>query len=74
MKQMEVGVIAPEMGVEPVGEWFQGLLIEGQCSEEVDDTSIMLASCHGAKSHHLSVIQLLDEDSRTLPTCIGDSK
>ena len=73
-KQMEVSVVAPEAGMEPVGEWFQGLVVEGQCSKELDNTSIMLASCHGAKSCHLSVVQLLDEDSRTLPICIGDSK
>ena len=74
MKWMEVSVVAPEAGAEPVGKGLEWSIIEGQCSKEVDDMSIMLASCHGAKSCHLSVIQLLDEDSRTLPICIGDSK
>ena len=64
---MEVGVVTPEAGTEPVGEWLQGLVIKGWCSKELDDMSIMLTSCHGAKSCHLSVVQLLDEDSRTLP-------
>ena len=67
MKWMEVSVVAPETGMEPVGKGFEWSIIEGQCSEEVDDMSIMLASCHGAKSHCSSVIQLLDEDSRTVP-------
>ena len=74
VKWMEVGVITPEAGVEPVGEWFQGLVIKGWCSEEVNDMSIMLTSCHGTKSCHSSIVQLLDEDSRTLPIYIGDSK
>ena len=71
---MEVSVVALEMGAEPVREGSKWLLIKGQCSEEVDDISIMLTSCHGAKSCHLSVIQLFDEDSRTLPIWTGDSK
>ena len=74
LKQMEVGVVTPEVGAEPVREGFEGLVIKGWCSKEVDDMSIMLASCHGAKSCHLSVIQLLDEASRTLPIWTGDSK
>ena len=71
---MEVGIVAPELGTKPVGEGFEGPVIEGQCSEEVDDTSIMLTSCHGTKSCQLSVIQLLDKVSRTLPIWIRDSK
>ena len=74
VKWMEVSVVAPEVGAEPVGKGPKQLIIEGQCSEEVNDMSIMLTSCHGAKSHHSSIVQLLDEDSRTLPICIGDSK
>ena len=74
LKQMEVSVVTPEMGMEPVGKGFKWSIIKGQCSEEANDMSIMLASCHGAKSRHSSIIQLLDEDSRTLPICIKDSK
>ena len=55
-KQMEVGVVTPEADVEPWGKGLKGLIVEGQCSKEVDDTSIMLASCHGTKSHHSSII------------------
>ena len=50
------------------------LLCDSWCSKEVNDMSIMLTSCHGAKSCHSSIIQLLDEDNRTLPICIRDSK
>ena len=71
---MEVSVVAPEVGAEPVGKGFEGLVIKGWCSKEVDDMSIMLTSCHSAKSHHLSIVQLLDEDSRTLPIWTRDSK
>ena len=74
VKWMEVGVVAPEAGVEPMGKGFEQLIIKGWCSKEVNDTSIMLTSCHSTKSCHSSVVQLLDEDSRTLPICIGDSK
>ena len=74
LKQMEVSVVTPETGTEPVREGFEGPVIEGWCSEEVDDTSVMLTSCHDAKSCHLSIIQLLDEDSRTLPIWTRDSK
>ena len=74
LKWMKVSVVAPEVGTEPVGEGFKGPVIKGWCSKEVNDISIMLASCHGAKSCHSSVIQLLDEDSRTLPIWTGDSK
>ena len=74
LKWMEVGVVSSETGAEPVGKGLEGPVIEGWCSKEVNDTSIMLASCHGAKSHHSSIIQLLDEDSKTLPICIKDSK
>ena len=69
---MKVSVVTPEAGAEPVGEGLKGPVIKGQCSKEVNDMSIMLASCHGAKSHHLSIIQLLDEDSRTLPIWTRD--
>ena len=71
---MEVGVVAPEMGTEPVGKGFEWSIVKGWCSKEVDDISIMLTSCHGTKSYHLSVVQLLDEDSRTVPIWTGDSK
>ena len=71
---MEVCVVAPEAGVEPVGKGFKGSIFKGWCSEEVDNTSIMLASCHGTKSCHSSIIQLLDEDSRTVPIWTRDSK
>ena len=74
VKWMEVSVVAPEAGTELVGKGLKQLIIKGWCSEEVDDISIMLASCHGTKSCHLSIVQLLDEDSRTLHICIGDSK
>ena len=74
LKWMEVSVVTPETGAEPVGKGFEWSIIEGQCSKEVNDMSIMLASCHGTKSCHLSVVQLLDEDSRTLPIWTSDSK
>ena len=71
---MEVSVVAPEMGTEPVGKGFKWSIVKGQCSKEVDDMSIMLTSCHSAKSCHSSIIQLLDEDSRTVPIWTRDSK
>ena len=74
LKQMEVSVVTPETGMEPVGKGLEWLIVKGQCSKEVDNTSIMLASCHSTKSNHSSVIQLLDEDSRTVPIWTGDSK
>ena len=74
LKQMEVGVVAPETGTEPVGKGFEWSIVKGQCSNEVDNMSIMLTSCHGTKSHHSSIIQLLDEDSRTVPIWTRDSK
>ena len=67
-------MVTPETGVEPVGKGFKWSIVEGWCSEEVNDMSIMLASCHGTKSCHSSVIQLLDEDSRTVPIWTRDSK
>ena len=57
-----------------MGKGFEGPVIKGWCSEEVNDISIMLTSCHGAKSCDLSIIQLLDEDNRTLPIWTGDSE
>ena len=56
------------------GGGFEGPVVKGQCSEEVNDISIMLTSCHGTKSCHSSIIQLLDEHSRTLPIWTRDSK
>ena len=73
-KWMEVSVVSPETGVEPMREGFKGLVIEGWCRKEVSDMGIMLTSCHGVKSCHLSVVQLLDEYSRTLPIWTRDSK
>ena len=32
-ERVEIGVIAPEAGVEPVGEGFEGLFIKGWCSK-----------------------------------------
>ena len=74
MEGVEVSGVAPEVGMEPVREGFEGLFIQGRCSEQVDDMSIMLTSCHSAKSHHSSIIQLLDEDSRMVPIWTRDSK
>ena len=67
LKQMEVGVVAPEMGVEPVGKGLKVLVLKKRCGEEVDDAGIMLASCPGSKSHHSAIVHLLDEDGWTLP-------
>ena len=33
MEQVEVSGVAPEVGTEPVREWLEGLLVEGQCSK-----------------------------------------
>ena len=71
---MEVSVVTPEMGTEPVGEGLKRSVVKGWCSEEVNNASIMLTSCSGAKSHHSSIIQLLNEDSRALPIWLGDSE
>ena len=73
-KWMEVGVVAPEVGMESWGKGLKGSIIEGWCNKEVNDMSIMLASCHGTKSCHSFIIQLLDEDSRTVPIWTRDSK
>ena len=74
LKQMEVSVVTPEMGMEPVGKGFEWLIVEGWCSKEVNDATIILTSCHGTQSCHSSMFWLFDEDSRTVPIWTGDSK
>ena len=74
LKQMEVSVVAPEVGAEPMGEGLKRSVIEGWCSEEVNNVSIMLTSCPSAKSCHSAIIQLFDEDRRALPIWARDSE
>ena len=74
LEWVEVGVVTPEAGVEPVGKGFEGLVIEGWCEKGVNNASIMLTSCSGAKSCHSAIVQLFDEDSRALPIWARDSE
>ena len=71
-KQIEVSVVTPEVGMKLMGEGLERLAIEGWCGKEVNNVSIMLTSCSGAKSCHSPAIQLFDEDNRALPICARD--
>ena len=71
---MEVGVVTPEAGMEPVGEGLKRLVVKGWCGKEVNNVSIMITSCSSTKSCHYAVVQLFDEDSRALPIQAGDSE
>ena len=74
LKQMEVGVVAPEVGVEPMGEGLERSVVEGWCGKEVNNMSMMLTSCSSAESSHSAIIQLFDEDGRALPIWARDSE